>query len=126
MTTEVQKAFDFAADLVKQLITLSTGLIALTVTFQKDIFVHAQPSAACLLVASWIALMLSVICGVWALMALTGTLDPLGHNGEDMPTISIQGGNCRLPTGLQVVCFLSGIGLAIAYAVISLSSMGPE
>ncbi|KQT20825.1 hypothetical protein ASG31_16700 [Chryseobacterium sp. Leaf404] len=32
-----KKAFDFAADTVKQLITLATGIIALTITFSKDI-----------------------------------------------------------------------------------------
>ncbi|MEL7980179.1 hypothetical protein E0L35_05905 [Halomonas sp. ATBC28] len=117
MEEKTQKAFDFAADLVKQLITLSTAIIALTVTFAKDIFAENGDCFSGWLVAAWITYFLSIIFGVWALMALTGTLDPPKNKS---PSLSIQGGNCRLPTGLQILAFLMGIGLTITYAIKSL------
>lgn len=117
MEERIQKAFDFAADLVKQLITLSTGIIALTVTFSKDIFNANGTCFSGWLVSAWVAFFVSIILGVWALMALTGTLDP--PKGQN-PNLSIQGGNCRIPTGLQVLTFLIGIGLTVTYAIKSL------
>jgi hypothetical protein len=40
----LKKAFDFSADLTKQLITLATAIITLTITFSKDFL--RQPNAA--------------------------------------------------------------------------------
>lgn len=117
MEENIKKAFDFAADLIKQLITLSTAIIALTVTFAKDIFPESGDCFLDWLVAAWIAYFLSIFFGVWALMALTGTLDPLNANNRGL---SIQGGNCRLPTGLQILAFLAGLALTITYAIKSL------
>lgn len=84
MTEPQKKAFDFAADATKQLITLSSGIIALTVTFSKDILYPAPgdngtAQAAAqgrpgVLVAAWIFYLLSIILGVLTLQALTGAL----------------------------------------------------
>lgn len=117
MNIEIQKAFDFAADLVKQLITLSTGIIALTVTFSKDIFADNCAFYTDWLISAWVAYLISIICGLWALMALTGTLDPPKRQGAIK---SIQGANCRLPTLLQIIAFFVGTALTIIYASKSL------
>jgi hypothetical protein len=37
---QVRMAFEFASDLAKQLITLATGILALTITFTKDLVKH--------------------------------------------------------------------------------------
>jgi hypothetical protein len=76
MDERQKKAFDFAADLAKQLITLSTGLIALTITFWKDIVGGQHVTTPSWAYWSWYALVLSALCGVWVLMALTGELQP--------------------------------------------------
>lgn len=113
METNVEKSFDFAADLSKQLITLSSGIIALTVTFAKDIFKSAPADAQDWLIAAWIAYFISILGGIWHLMALTGTLDPL----DNQTKISIQGWNCRIPSIIQILLFLVGLVLTIAYAI---------
>jgi hypothetical protein len=37
MDEQNKKAFDFAADLTKQLVTLSTSIVTLTLLFSKDL-----------------------------------------------------------------------------------------
>lgn len=115
METNVEKSFDFASDLSKQLITLSSGIIALTVTFAKDIFTGASACTQNWLVAAWITFFISILGGIWHLMALTGTLDPL--NKEKKIEISIQGWNCRIPSIIQILLFLGGLVLTITYAI---------
>lgn len=110
------KAFEFAADLVKHLITLSTGMIGLTITFSKDV-VRSIPEGRPVrfLQYSWVINGISVIFGAWTLMALTGTL------GAEGSTPSISGPNVRFPAGMQVVTFLAGLGLTITYGFLSLA-----
>lgn len=73
---KTQKSFDFAADTTKQLITLSTAILALTITFVKDLVgpVAGWPRAA--LGIAWILYVLSIMFGLVALMSLTGELQP--------------------------------------------------
>lgn len=99
-------AYDFAQDLVKQLITLATAIIALSITFLKDFATDSPPAARNLLAISWIAYILVVFFGIWALMAMTGSLAKDG--------ISINEANMRLPAMLQIVAFVVALGLTIA------------
>ncbi|MEM6484622.1 MAG: hypothetical protein AAF662_06515 [Pseudomonadota bacterium] len=114
MEKSAEKAFDLAAELVKQIIALSTGIIALTVTFAKDLFGVSEGEIPTTLTAAWISLFLAIVFGVWALMAFTGTLDPPERESGYAPTIN--GANCRLAVFLQIVVFLLGIGLTIWFA----------
>jgi len=126
MNERQKKAFDFASDLTKQLITLSTAIVTITLLLSKD-FVGPRLLA----VAAWTFYLLSTVCGLWALMALTGTLAPLkekkgkphgalktassapSDNGED-ERLEI-GGNVRKPSGLQILTFGLATLLTLAY-----------
>lgn len=119
MDPRASKSFDFAADLVKQLITLSTAVIAITITFSKDIVGAGGEANNVWLISAWLGFFLAIIFGVWALMALTGSLAaPSGS--ADLPERSIGQANCQVPVGLQILSFLVAMGLTIAYAVQSL------
>jgi Domain of unknown function (DUF4440) len=76
MPERVQKAFDFASDSTKQLITLSTGIVALTITFGKDVFQTTPFYAKVLLVIAWVIYLLSISFGILTLLSLTGVLEP--------------------------------------------------
>jgi hypothetical protein len=65
-----KQVFDFAADSTKQLITVSAGVITATVIFSKDLDTISRYLA----LASWILLLVSVICGLLALLSMTGNL----------------------------------------------------
>jgi len=104
------KAFDFAQDVTKQVLTLATGILALTITFIKDFANHAPRAAEVLMGLSWVAYLVSVVFGLWTLMALTGTLQPLR---PDNLKPSIQGINVRRPATLQLACFFVALVLSV-------------
>lgn len=105
-----QKAFDFAADYSKQLITLSTAVITFMVTFLGDVFSNDSDTQKVLLVLAWLFFILSIGFGIWRLMALTGNLDPIQPNsGTKDPTPTITSLNVRIPAILQILLFLAAI-----------------
>jgi uncharacterized membrane protein len=101
-----QKAFDFAQEVTKQLITLSTSIVALTITFLHDI-IGGGTSGDGLLKAAWILYASSVVFGVLALMALTGNLE------QQNPTV--YAGNVRAMSIVQVALFLAALAFTIAF-----------
>jgi len=110
-------AFKFASDFSKQLITLATGIIALTITFLKDVLgwtngVTPRPiNGHELLNWAWYLFFLSILFGVWLLMALTGELEP-----SDQPHVpSIRGTNVVVPAALQIITFLGGLALTVMF-----------
>jgi hypothetical protein len=117
-----KKAFDFASETTKQLLALSTGIIALTITFSKD-FVHQVPArAVTFLVWAWLSYLMSIVFGIWTLMALTGTLQP------KINTIApprIWGRNVTRPSSLQILSFLIGLVLTICFGIASLCPLWP-
>ncbi len=53
MQDRQKKAFDFAAESTKLLITLSTGMIALTITFPKEFIADLRGAWMVLLGIAW-------------------------------------------------------------------------
>lgn len=104
-----KKAFDFCADATKQLITLSTAIIAFTVTFGKD-FLGAVPDESRILAyLAWGAHVLSIIFGLLVLLALTAQLEPKKtQSAAYVPSIR---GAPATYSGLQILSFLIAIGL---------------
>lgn len=147
METNEQKAFDFAADTTKQLITLSTAIIALTITFSKDIIGASNITNSSSIFWAWGLFIASVIFGIWTLMALTGTLQPMKNKSEpkkedtndensndtsevkqqstettnDEP-FNINGFNVKLPAGLQILTFISALIFTVNFGITSIKS----
>jgi hypothetical protein len=61
----------FAAETVKQVLTLSSAILVLTVTFAKDHLLKDGKRVSWALKASWICFLVSTLGGVWTLLALT-------------------------------------------------------
>lgn len=117
------KAFDFASDTTKQLINISTGIIALMVTFSKDILGNATVPNKTLLVITWGFYLISIILGILTLMALTGTLQPkLQAYTTQTIDININNSNIRLFSSLQIIFFIIAIILTIIFGYHSLNS----
>ena len=106
-------AFASAGDAAKQLITLSTGILALEITFRKEVMGQLASSATTLLAVSWILFLLSVFAGVWTLLALTGSL------GQELaPTArTIYRPSIRVPAFLQVLLFVAGLACTVLFGV---------
>lgn len=116
MEPRVQKAFEFASDSTKQLITLATGIVALTITFSKDILGGVDFGPRLLLMMAWSVYLVSIIFGVWTLLALTGSLEPM-HSLDKRPDASIWGKNVRLPSIIQIVTFLIATLLVVVFGI---------
>lgn len=82
-----QKAFDFCADSTKQLLTLSTAIVAFMVTFAKDFAPAVPPDSRWIAYAAWLFFFLSICCGVAVLLALTAQLEPKPGTAIDKPSI---------------------------------------
>lgn len=105
-----------ALSLTGQIVTLSSGLIGLTVTFVKEFRPPgAGPLAAPgILQLSWLAFALSVCFGIWTQMAITGTLNQVDSGStETNPSRS----NIRTPAALMLLAFAVGVGLTVAAGV---------
>ncbi len=111
LVMDAPASFQFAKETVTQLITLATGVIGISVTFAKDVRERSKPGDRALLFRSWIALLLSIVFGIWTLSALTGSL---AH--DDVSTDAIYRFNVALPSALQIIVFLIGIGILIWHA----------
>jgi hypothetical protein len=108
LSGRAEKAFDFAQDLTKQLITLATGTIALTITFLHDLAANASTTAIRFLEFGWVSYGASIILGIATLMHLTGNLE-----SENEP--SIYRGTIKTTSIIQIVLFLLGVALTLVF-----------
>lgn len=121
-----QKAFDFCSDATKQLITLSTGIIALGITFSKDFLAQMPHMARVLATYSWGIFLVSVIAGICALLAMTSTLASRSSNGSSMPPPSIWEGSITFFSKIQVIAFGAAMILTVWFGIIGLRNIPPK
>jgi len=116
MQEQRKKAFDFAQETSKQLITLATAIVGLTITFAKDFVggVHGFPRF--LAISTWALLLASIAFGLLTLMALTGSLEP-GADNSTSP--SIRGSNVTAPATAQILLFFFGLLVAVWFGIIA-------
>jgi hypothetical protein len=105
------KAFEFAQEATKQLITLATAVIALTITFLTDVVKEAPTGSAPWLQAAWIFYLVSIAFGVFTLLALTGSLG----TSKEGKTPSIYAKNVVLPSMAQVFSFFAAVSLTLVF-----------
>jgi hypothetical protein len=125
MDDRTKKSFDFASDLTKQVITLSSGIIAFTVTFNRD-FVKPESTpktAIWVLTFAWMSYLISIIAGVVTLMGLTGQLQPVGMEdaeagAEAQHTPRITASTVRFCSAAQLLAFLAATIFVIAFGLI--------
>jgi len=111
-------------ELVKQLITLSTGIIALTITFSKEFIAIenlTQPSKY-LIGVSWMLFLISIVFGILALMAISGLNIQLIWGSRKIEEFEENPGtypkdfkSSMLYFGAQVVFFLLALILIVVY-----------
>ena len=116
MNERTRMSFEFAQHLTIQLITVSSGLIVLGVTFFEKIQPDAMPKyAEWFLIVAWMSLGISILGGFWSFMAQTGTLS---KPNEENP--NLYGPNIILPASIQVIAFVGGIVSTILYGACAL------
>lgn len=125
------RAFTIASDMVKLLITLSTGVITFTVTFCKTFLgsISGVHSIGYLL-ASWIILVLSMFFGFLTLGAMVGNLS--NTNKSDIRTDEkkdsegekagdVYSSNISILESCQMILFIVGVILVFIFGYQNLS-----
>ena len=127
-------AFGISQDAIKQIITLSSGIIALTITFANEFIGGLEPFWRVLVIIAWVLFFVSIFLGVTALGALIGTLDPAPENhdqhqqeqaeaetsdSETPDVATVNSLEIRQVARLQTIFFV--LGIAIIIFVFSLS-----
>jgi hypothetical protein len=115
LEARLAKAFELAAETVKQLLGLATAVLGVTATFAKDIVPTSTVDAKRTLAAGWIMLLLSLLCGVAALMNMSGQL---GSSKVKSPNIYASG--VKVFVASQMVIFVLGMSLIVASAWLAL------
>jgi hypothetical protein len=117
-------AFASASDTCKTLLTLTTGILALTISFMSEIAKNATSGQLWFLRVSWLFFLISVVSGVLTLQAVTGSLAPfkktkVGEATAANEAPSIYDKNISSPAIIQNVAFGIGVLLFIIFGVIS-------
>jgi hypothetical protein len=108
---DAMAGFASANDLAKQLITLATGILALSITFIKDVLKN-NGLVTWPLKTAWFIYLLSVVCGLWSMMAITGSIFAMAPNSTQSVTY---GTNIAVPAFLQILAFLIATVFLIVY-----------
>ncbi|MDA8295260.1 MAG: hypothetical protein M0004_01505 [Actinomycetota bacterium] len=132
-----QSEFDAARDTCKQVLTLSTAIVTITVTFLTSVIKQAAPSTRLWIHLSWLGFALAVLFGVWTLLALSGSVatrtertsrksgDARGNataGAAASAAPSIYSANVRMPALLQMVCFVAALVCTIVFGWYALSA----
>ena len=108
----VRKAFELELDATKTLITLSSAILALTISLGTDVKEHID-----LLGAAWIAFLVSLLGGVSELRGLGRELERAARRGES-PTLGAFG--VMVPSRLQNAAFGIGTALLVYYGLVTI------
>ena len=150
----IKKSYDFAADLSKQMITLSTAIITLCVAFTDKVFTSEAAQANSIwLMWSLGVFVVSISVGVFHLMGLTGQLgkEDVAQNATHQDSqaaaqegnenrdgesreetsvsnqdVSIYSPTIRITSLIQVLTFVAGLALALTYLGKSIPSAPAE
>ncbi|HEY7452981.1 MAG TPA: hypothetical protein VH683_00360 [Thermoleophilaceae bacterium] len=110
LSERTRTAFAFAQEEAKQLITLSTAVIALTITFLSDV-TEGGPNGW--LIAAWFLYIVCIVAGVGTLMTLSGNLEKRHYP-------SVYEKNTTVFGGAQVLSFAAATLLVVIFGVTAL------
>lgn len=109
---QTKAALSSVSELTKQLVTLGTAVLTLEVSLLGG-FVKSDIPLLWQLQYSWMLLLISIVAGIWTLMAITGTI----AQGTSLTAKSVYSWNIRIPAFVQITCFGFGIACTMWYGV---------
>lgn len=115
LSASSEKAFGFLQEACKQLLTLSTGIVGLTVTFFKEFSEGPDRSSRTLIQCSWVLFVVSIVAGLICLFCLTGQLTN--------STPNIKSRNISITAGAQQVLFAVALILAVLAGINAVGSV---
>jgi hypothetical protein len=104
------KSYDLAAEVSKQIITLSTTIVTVSIALAGSKW---QDGPSSLAITSWIMFLFAIFFALWTLSALTGSI----NQGQD----DINKFNIAFPALMQGLLFLSALTCAGVFGYKSMS-----
>lgn len=121
-----KKALDFAADVTKQLIALSTGIISLCAAFTDKIFSKTDAQNHSTLIAVSLGVfVLSILFGLLTQMKLTGLVANFRESKEPTKSV-IYDVWTRIFSFCQLISFFVAVFLSLVFVWKSLGSSEPH
>ena len=121
MNESKKQSFEFAAEVTRHLITLSTGFIALTITFKSDFLTESAEIKTGTLIWSWSMFIASILFGLFTFQTIAATLNPGDKEDDELreheKSISIYKRNIRFMSSLQIITFFVAILLAAIFGI---------
>jgi hypothetical protein len=109
------KALDYAQESVKQILALSTGALALTLTFFQTFAGAASAFARDVIFVSWILFIIAIAFGILALLSMTSNLWPKNPAERPGSAPDIWTSDIKWFAGLQIIFFaLALIAMLVA------------
>jgi hypothetical protein len=115
-----KQAFDFAADSTKQLITVATGVVTVTVLFSKDL----DSPARWLALAAWALLIISIGLGLLGLLTLSGNLHNAAIGKYRNP--SLNAWDVNFFSLWQCILFFIGMIFVLIFGVFAVRAHPPS
>ena len=115
------QAASFAADATRQLLTLATGVLAVTVTFMSDLVPNPSKVTITLMAAGWLFLLVGIVAGIVCLFALASEVARAEKDGGEATRASIRRKPILIAAQAQAVAFLAGLVLISVAATLSLA-----
>lgn len=129
-TESLSKTIDFSSQTVQLLLSLSTGVLAFSITFSKEIAPSAPNSVRRYLTMAWLLYFLSIPFGVVTMMAFTGLLTELdlifleslnsNISISRLEGLSVTSPQITIPAMLQFISFFLGVFCTFIYGFKSL------
>jgi hypothetical protein len=116
MDDQAKQAFTAASEWSKQIMTLSTGIVTLTVTFADKIFGDLTTAEKWVLVIAWLLYVVSILGGIWVLTTLTSTL------AYDRDVVAGDVQESQLQAAVQVFPFIAATLLIAVFGALSLGN----
>jgi hypothetical protein len=114
MLETTKQAFGVAGETVKQLITLSTSVLALTVTFKANILpVQGSHSFHWILIIALICHLVSICSGILALYGIVNEMEDADEERLGEPTVRAI--KITKPAKYQILSFVLGLSILVTY-----------
>ncbi|RKU24918.1 hypothetical protein C6503_00070 [Candidatus Poribacteria bacterium] len=107
-------SIEIARDASKSVLTLSTSIILVTVTFAKEFIDVTEQGVKDLALWSWGLFFASVAFGVWTLLTFAGEIAP--KKGAEDSTPLVWRWSIRIPAIGQMLTFLIGLVFVVILA----------
>lgn len=113
-----KKAYELAAETVKQILALATAVLALTVTLQKEILPGHLRYTWCILLVSWICFLASIAFGIQTLRWLVTKM----YGPDDVRMPAIGDPDIARAAKWHVFSFLAGLIVLILFAMVHIAN----